>query len=44
MPFLDVLDSLLDPDAPLSKTDYLELGNPIKDQKIYELINSYCPY
>ena len=44
VPFLDVLNSLLDPSLPLSATDYLELGNPIEDEKIYHLINSYCPY
>ena len=44
VPFLDVLNSLLDPSLPLSATDYLELGNPIEDEKIYQLINSYCPY
>jgi oligopeptidase B len=30
-PFLDVLNSLLDENLPLSATDYLELGNPVKD-------------
>jgi len=44
VPFLDVLNSLLDETLPLSETDYLELGNPITDEKIYQLINSYCPY
>ena len=31
VPFLDVLNSLLDESLPLSETDYLELGNPITD-------------
>lgn len=44
VPFLDILNSLLDPNLPLSETDYLELGNPLIDEKIYELIHSYCPY
>ena len=44
VPFLDVLNSLLEDSLPLSETDYLELGNPITDEKIYQLINSYCPY
>ena len=43
-PFLDILGSLLDSDLPLSKTDYLELGNPIEDEEAYNLIRSYCPY
>jgi len=44
VPFLDILTSLMDESLPLSATDYLELGNPITDQQIYQLINSYCPY
>mmetsp|Transcript_1012 Transcript_1012/g.1826 ORF Transcript_1012/g.1826 Transcript_1012/m.1826 type:complete len:256 (+) Transcript_1012:1579-2346(+) len=43
-PFLDVLNSLLDPSLALSETDYLELGNPLEDANIYNLIKSYCPY
>ena len=35
VPFLDILTSLLDDSLPLSATDYLELGNPITDEKIY---------
>ena len=44
VPFLDILNSLLDETLPLSATDYLELGNPNTDSDIYKLINSYCPY
>ena len=44
VPFLDILTSLLDDSLALSHTDYLELGNPIEDESIYQLINSYCPY
>ena len=44
VPFLDVLNALLDDTLALSATDYLELGNPITDEGIYRLINSYCPY
>lgn len=32
VPFLDILNSLLDDSLPLSVTDYLELGNPIEDR------------
>ena len=35
-----MLDELL----PLTLTDHLEFGNPIKDKQIYELIQSYSPY
>ncbi len=44
VPFLDVLSNLLEEDLPLSKTDHLEFGDPINDEKIYRLIHSYSPY
>ena len=44
IPFLDVLNSLLDENLPLSATDHLEYGNPIKDEYFYKLSHSYCPY
>lgn len=31
MPFLDIMTSLLDETLPLTVTDHLEFGNPIKD-------------
>lgn len=42
-PFLDVLGSLLDENLPLTKSDYLEFGNP-NDKKIFDSILSYSPY
>ncbi|KAK8604288.1 hypothetical protein V6N13_099235 [Hibiscus sabdariffa] len=43
VPFLDILNSLLDPTLPLTILDYEEFGNPqIKDQ--FECILSYSPY
>jgi oligopeptidase B len=44
VPFLDIVSTLLDDSLPLSVTDYLELGNPLVDEKIYRVINSYSPY
>lgn len=44
VPFLDVLNSLLDEKLALSATDHIEFGNPKKDERFYKLINSYCPY
>ncbi len=44
VPFLDIVSTLLDDSLPLSVTDYLELGNPLIDEKIYRVINSYSPY
>lgn len=42
-PFLDVLGSLLDENLPLTKSDYLEFGNP-NNQSIFETILGYSPY
>lgn len=44
VPFLDMLNTLLDDSLPLTVTDHLEFGNPIEDEKIYKLIHSYSPY
>lgn len=44
VPFLDVLSTLLDDSLALTATDHLELGNPITDDKVYQLLNSYSPY
>lgn len=42
-PFLDVLNSLLDESLPLTKSDYIEFGNP-NEQRYFESILSYSPY
>ncbi|XP_022725806.1 uncharacterized protein LOC111282119 [Durio zibethinus] len=43
VPFLDILNSLLDPSLPLTTLDYEEFGNPqIKSQ--FESILRYSPY
>lgn len=44
VPFLDVLSCLLDETLPLTLTDHLEFGNPILDEKIYEVIQSFSPF
>lgn len=44
VPFLDITSTLLDDSLPLTTTDHLEFGNPITDEKVYQLINSYSPY
>ena len=44
VPFLDVLSCLLDETLPLTLTDHLEFGNPIKDEQLYTTIQSYSPY
>ena len=44
VPFLDVLSCLCDKDLPLSVADYEEFGNPLTNQRIFDLIRSYSPY
>ncbi|KAL1569852.1 dipeptidyl aminopeptidase BI [Salvia divinorum] len=43
VPFLDVLNSLLDPSLPLTTLDYEEFGNP-QNQCCFEYILKYSPY
>lgn len=43
VPFVDVVNTMLDPSLPLTIQEYLEWGNPNKKEE-YEYIKSYCPY
>jgi oligopeptidase B len=43
VPFLDVMNDMMDPSLPLTTTDYPEWGNP-NDRATYEYILSYSPY
>lgn len=43
VPFVDVLNTMSDPDLPLTVTEYDEWGNP-GIEKYYRYIKSYCPY
>lgn len=43
VPFLDVMNDMMDPSLPLTTTDYPEWGNP-NDKAAYDYILSYCPY
>lgn len=43
VPFVDVLNTMLDPSLPLTIQEYLEWGNP-NDKEAYYYIKSYCPY
>ncbi|RRV08029.1 S9 family peptidase [Pseudomonas sp. v388] len=43
VPFVDVLNTMLDPDLPLTVTEYDEWGNP-QQPEVYERIKSYAPY
>ncbi|HEY5646800.1 MAG TPA: S9 family peptidase [Pseudomonadales bacterium] len=44
VPFMDVLNTMLDPDLPLTPIEWPEWGNPIEDPEAFELIRSYSPY
>lgn len=44
VPFVDPLTTVLDPDLPLTVTEWEEWGDPLHDPKAYELIRSYSPY
>ncbi|MFP3516758.1 S9 family peptidase [Pseudomonas sp. SIMBA_077] len=43
VPFVDVLNTMLDPDLPLTVTEYDEWGNP-QVPEVYERIKAYAPY
>ncbi|MEG0635932.1 S9 family peptidase [Pseudomonas sp. WS 5412] len=43
VPFVDVLNTMLDPDLPLTVTEYDEWGNP-QEPEVYERIQAYAPY
>jgi oligopeptidase B len=43
VPFVDVLNTMLDPTLPLTVIEYDEWGNP-EDRKYYEYMRSYSPY
>jgi len=44
VPFVDVLNTMLDPDLPLTPPEWPEWGNPIEDAEAYHTILSYSPY
>ncbi|MCK4234791.1 S9 family peptidase [candidate division WOR-3 bacterium] len=43
VPFVDVLNTMLDPSLPLTVLEYEEWGNP-NDKEYYNYIKSYSPY
>ncbi|NMN00497.1 protease II [Bifidobacterium sp. DSM 109958] len=44
VPFVDALTSILDPDLPLTVTEWDEWGDPLHEAQVYDYMKSYTPY
>jgi oligopeptidase B len=44
VPFVDVLNTMMDKSLPLTEGEFLEWGNPIDGKEYFEYILSYSPY
>ena len=44
VPFVDVLNTMLDKDLPLTPPEWPEWGNPLVSREFFDIIRSYSPY
>lgn len=44
VPFVDVLNTMLDKDLPLTPPEWPEWGNPLTSREEFDIIRSYSPY
>ncbi|AYY15121.1 S9 family peptidase [Actinobacteria bacterium YIM 96077] len=44
VPFVDTLNTILDPSLPLTIIEWDEWGNPVDSAEVYEYMKSYAPY
>ena len=44
VPFVDSLNTILDPTLPLTPPEWVEWGNPIEDKAVFETMRAYSPY
>ena len=44
VPFVDALNTILDPSLPLTVIEWDEWGNPLEDPEVYAYMKSYSPY
>ncbi len=44
VPFVDVVNTMMDVDLPLTPPEWLEWGNPIEDARAFATMLSYSPY